>query len=184
MWGKIARWLLPASLALNLFFVVLAVRHHPFWHPHPPNAGNIVDFMKPNLPPADAEILQKSFDAHKAAMDDASKAGQDFPEKIRAALTATPFNPDALKQALKDGQAGHLVMEDAMSSALVDAATKMSPEGRAALAARRQFGPPGPGGHGPGGPGGPPGPHGPGFEHDGPPPGGPGQPPPPPPPSN
>lgn len=181
MWGKIARWLLPASLALNLFFVVLAVRHHPFWHPHPPNAGNIVDFMKPNLPPADAEILQKSFDAHKAAMDEAHKAGQDFPEKIRAALTANPFNPDALKQAMKDGQAGHQVMEDAMSSALVDAATRMSPEGRAALAARHQFGPPGPGRPGPhGGPGFPP--------HDGPPPpppGGPGQPPaPPPPPSN
>jgi uncharacterized membrane protein len=165
MWGKIARWLLPASLALNLFFVVLAFRHHPFLHPHPPNAGNIVDFMKLNLPPADAEILQKSFDAHKTAMEEARKAGQDFPDKIRAALTANPFNPDALTQALKDGQAGHLVMEDAMSSALVDAATKMSPEGRTALAARHQFGPGGPG------------PRGPGSAHDG-------QPPPPPPPSN
>jgi uncharacterized membrane protein len=165
MWGKIARWLLPASLALNLFFVVLAFRHHPFLHPHPPNAGNIVDFMKPNLPPADADILQKSFEAHKAAMDEAHKASQDFPEKIRTALTATPFNPDALKQALKDGQAGHQVMEDAMASALVDAVTKMSPEGRSALAAHRQFGPGGPG------------PRGPGFPQDG-------QPPPPPPPSN
>lgn len=207
MWGKIARWLLPASVALNLFFVVLAVRHHPFWHPHPMDPGNIAEFMKPNLPPADAEILQKSFDAHKAAMDEARKAGKDFPGKIRAALTASPFNPDALKEALKEGQASHQVMEDAMAADLVDAATKMSPEGRAVLAARHQFGPPGPGGHGPGGPGGPggpegpggpgePGPHGPGFPHDGPPPpppggpgqppppGGPGQPPAPPPPSN
>ncbi|HMA51029.1 MAG TPA: periplasmic heavy metal sensor [Magnetospirillaceae bacterium] len=158
MWGKIARWLLPASLALNLFFVVLAFRHHPFLHPHPPNAGNIVDFMKPNLPPADAEILQKSFEAHKAAMDEAHKAGQDFPEKIRAALTANPFNPDALTQALRDGQTSHQVIEDAMASALVDAATKMTPEGRAALAARHQFGPGGPG------------PRGPGFPHGGPPP--------------
>lgn len=175
MWGKIARWLLPASLALNLFFVVLAVRHHPFWHPHPMDPGNIVDFLKPNLPPADAEILQKSFDSHKAAMDEARKAGKDFPDKIRAALTANPFDPDALKQALKEGQASHQVMEDALAADLIDAASKMSPEGRAALAARHQFGPPGPGGHGPDGPG---------FPHDGPPPpppGGPGQPPPPPP---
>jgi uncharacterized membrane protein len=180
MWGKIARWLLPASLALNLFFAVLAFRHHPFLHPHPPDFGHVVDFMKPNLPPADAEILQKSFEAHKAAMDDARKAGQDFPEKIRAALTASPFNPDALKQALKDGQAGHQGMEDAMAAAFVEAATKMSPEGRAALAARHQFGP---GMRGPGGPGnGPGGSGGPGFPpHDGPPPppGPPGPPPPP-----
>jgi uncharacterized membrane protein len=179
MWGKIARWLLPASLALNLFFAVLAFRHHPFLHPHPPDAGAIVDFMKPGLPPADADILQKSFEAHKAAMDEAHKAGQDFPEKIRAALTASPFNPDALTAALKDGQAGHHVMEDAMASALVDAATKMSPEGRAALAHH----PFGPGGHGPGGPGGPDGhgPGGPGGQPPGPPPPGPGAAPPPPP---
>lgn len=170
MWGKIARWLLPASLALNLFFVVLAFRHHPFLHPRMADPGTIVDFLKPNLPPADAEILQKSFESHKAAMDEAHKTGQAMPEKIRAALTASPFNPDALKDALKDGQASHQVVEDNMAASLVDAATKMSPEGRAALAARHQFGPPGPGGHGPGGPGGPGGPRGPGFPHDGPPP--------------
>ena len=143
MWGKIARWLLPASLALNLFFVVLAFRHHPFLHPHMPDPGNIVDFMKPNLPPADAAILQKSFEAHKAAMDEARKSGQGMPEKIRGALTADPFDPDALKAALKDGQASHQVIEDNMAAALVDAATRMSPEGRAALAARHPFGPPG-----------------------------------------
>ena len=186
MWGKIARWLLPASLALNLFFIVLAVRNHPFWHPHPMDPGHIVDFMKPNLPPADAEILQKSFADHKAAMDEAHKASQGLPDKIRAALQANPFDPDALRQALKDGQANHQVIEDNMAVSLVDAATKMSPEGRAELAARHPFGPPGPGGHGPGGPGGPggpegpPGPHGPDMQPP-PPSGGPGQPPPPPP---
>ena len=152
MWGKIARWLLPVSLALNLFFIVLAVRHLPFLHPHPPDAGHIADFMTSNLPPADAAILQQSFAAHAAVMEEAHRAGQDFPEKIRAALTANPFDPGALSAALKDGQAGHQIMEDALAAALVEAAGKMSPEGRAALAARRQFGPPGPGG--------------PGFHHD------------------
>ena len=143
MWGKIARWLLPASLALNLFFIVLAFRHHPFLHPHMPDPGNIVAFMKPNLPPADADILQKSFESHKAATDEARKAGQAMPDKIRAALTATPFDPEALKDALKDGQAHHQVIEDNMAASLIDAATRMSPEGRAALAARHPFGPPG-----------------------------------------
>ena len=111
MWGKIARWLLPVSLALNIFFVVLAVRHHPFWHPRPPDAGHIADFMTPGLPPADAAILQQSFAAHAGAMDEARKAGQDFPEKIRAALTANPFDPAALQAALKEGQSGHQAME-------------------------------------------------------------------------
>lgn len=153
MWGKIARWLLPASLALNIFFVVLAVRHHPYWHPHPPDAGHIADFMTSGLTPADAAILQQSFAAHASAMDEARKAGRDFPDKIRAALTANPFDSAALTAALKEGQSDHQAMEDAMAAALVEAATKISPEGRLALAARHQFGPPGP-------------PPGPGFHHD------------------
>jgi uncharacterized membrane protein len=141
MWGKVARWLLPVSLALNLFFIVVAVRHRAFLHPHPPDPGNIVDLMKPGLSPADADIVQKSFDAHRPALDEARKDGRDFPGKIRAALTADPFDPEALKAALKEGQAGHQVMEDAMAAALVEAASRMSPQGRAALAARRPHGP-------------------------------------------
>jgi uncharacterized membrane protein len=158
MWGKIARWLLPVSLALNLFFIVLAVRHHPFWHPRPPDAGHIADFMTSGLAAADAAIMQKSFADHAALLDEAHKAGQDFPEKIRAALTANPFDEEALKAALKEGQNDHQKMEDAMAESLVEAAAKMSPQGRATLAARHPFGPPGPGG--------------PGFhhDHDGPPP--------------
>lgn len=148
MWGKIARWLLPASLALNIFFIVLAVRHHPFWHPGPPDARHIADFMTSNLPPADAAILQQSFAAQDAALEEARKADRDFPGKIRAALTANPFDAEALKAALKDGQTHHQGMEDAMAAAFVEAAGKMSPEGRAALAARHQFGPPGPPGPG------------------------------------
>lgn len=159
MWGKIARWLLPVSLAFNLFFIVLAARHHPFFHSRPPDAGHIADFMTSGLSPADAAILQQSFAAHSAVMDEAHKAGQDFPEKIRGALTANPFDPEALQAALKDGQSSHQLMEDAMAAALVDAAGKISPEGRATLAARHPFGPPG----GPRGPGGP---DDPGFHHD------------------
>ena len=143
MWGRIARWLLPASLSLNIFFIVLAVRHHPYWHPRPPDARHIADFMTSNLSPADAAILQQSFAAQDATLEQARKADRDFPDKIRTALTANPFDPEALKTALKDGQTDHQAMEDAMAAAFVDAATKMSPEGRAALAAHHHFGPPG-----------------------------------------
>jgi uncharacterized membrane protein len=139
MWGKIARWLLPVSLAFNIFFIVLAVRHHPFRHPGPPDIRHIADFMTSNLSPADAAILQQSF----ATLREGRKPDRDFPDKIRAALTANPFDPEALKAALKDGQTDHQAMEDAMATALVDAATKMSPEGRATLAEHHRFGPPG-----------------------------------------
>jgi uncharacterized membrane protein len=169
MWRKISAWLLPISLALNLFFVILAVRHHPFLHPHPMNPRDVVAFLKANLSPADAAIMQQSFAAHAADLPDIERGRQDFPDRIRDALRAEPFDPDKLRAALIEARQSHQAMEDGLAAALVEAASRISAEGRAKLAAsegpggfRRRGGPPGPpppdgGNHfGPGHPPGPP----------------------------
>jgi uncharacterized membrane protein len=164
MWSKIARWLLPISLALNLFFVVVAIRHNPFLHPRPPGPRDVIGFLKANLSAEDAAIMQQSFAAHFAAMSDSERDNQRYPDRIRAALTAVPFDPEALKAALAEGRAKHAKMEENMADAFVDAASKISADGRAKLAAGegpggwRHHGPPPPGGASFGPPGPPPGP--------------------------
>jgi uncharacterized membrane protein len=155
MWRKITRWLLPVSLAVNLFFAIVAIRHQPFLHPHPPGPRDVVGFLKANLSPADAAIMQQSFASHAAALAEVERGNQQFQDKVRSALTATPFDPEQLRGALADGRALHKAMEDSMAGAFVDAASKISPEGRAKLAASqapggfRRHGPPPDGFRGP-----------------------------------
>jgi len=144
------RWLLPISLALNAFFIVIAVRHQPFLHPEPPNPGHFAHVFGAGLSPADAAIWQRSFADHAPAMNDMHREGREFPDQIRAALAADPFDPDALKAALDKGRTARQRADDAMAGALVEAATKMSAEGRAKLAAAGgPFGPPPDHRHGP-----------------------------------
>lgn len=148
IWRKLWRWLLPISLAINVFFVVVALRHRPFMHPRPPDPGSIVAYLKSNLPAADQAILEKSFAEHFNGAIDPRRAHADFTNRLRAVLTTTPFDGDALKQVLMDGRAERLAMEDALLATILDAVTKISPEGRAKLADRALDHPPG--GDGPG----------------------------------
>jgi len=144
MWRKISTWLLPLSLALNLFFVIVAARHYPWGRPRMMAPHEVMLNLKANLSPEDAAILQQSFAAHQAEIEHGT---QHFPDRIRAALAAEPFDPEALRAALDDGRALHQKMEESMASALVDAASKISPEGRVKLAAggfRHHMGPPPP----------------------------------------
>jgi len=134
MWSRIARWLLPISLALNLFFVVVAVRHNPFLHPRPPGPRDVIGFLKANLSPEDAAIVQQSFSAHIAAQTEAERETQRYPDSIRKALTAVPFEPDALRAALAEGRSRHEKMEESMADAFVEAASKISQDGRNKLA--------------------------------------------------
>jgi uncharacterized membrane protein len=136
VWGKLWRWLLPISLAINVFFFVVAVRHRPFMHPHPPNAHDIVNYLKANLPAADQVIMEKSFAEHFNALTDARRINPDFANHIRAALIAQPFDVEALKKVLSEGRSQKLTMENALEAAFLEAATKISPEGRAKLADR------------------------------------------------
>jgi uncharacterized membrane protein len=162
MGRRLARWLLPISLAVNLFFIVVAVRHHALFHGRPPGPHDVVGYLKDNLPAADAAIMQQAFAARAGAMAEAEHAGQRLPDRIRAALTAQPFDAEALRAALVEGRALHQSLEDGMTAAFVEAAGRMSPEGRAKLAAAeiggrfRHRGPPPPDGAmgpPPGGPG-------------------------------
>jgi len=55
-------------------------------------------------------------------------------------LNAEPFDPQALAEVFAEARSMHQAMEDNMAAAFVDAASKISPEGRAKLAAQRGHG--------------------------------------------
>lgn len=134
------RWALPLSLALNIFFIVLTIRYHDFFRPRPADPGHVVALLRANLAPADAAILQQSF----AARDMRPPRNDLLAERIRSALTASPFNGDLLRDAFKEGRASRDAFDQAMEDAFIDAAGKISPEGRAKLAAEQGRRPPPP----------------------------------------
>ncbi len=132
------RWLLLGSLALNLFFigiaVAMAVRGPPpprHWH-H--NVFERVNRLAATLPSADGKIVRDAMDAHHAAI---AKAQADFHkdrDDIRATLRQHPFQEDAMRAAMAKARAARQTFDEIIQGVFADAAAKMSPAGREALA--------------------------------------------------
>lgn len=131
----ILRWLLPASLAVNAFLGGLMVSQ---WRkpdiPPPPRPERMIEEMAETLPTADAAILRQSFAARAAKAEHRSRNPEEMFLKISAALKAEPFDPQALAAIFRDGRKTRDAIDDSIEGALVDAATKMSAEGRHKLA--------------------------------------------------
>ena len=129
------RWVLGASIALNVFFVALIVSHmvsHRHGEKHVRPAMRI-DMLAETLPPADGDKLRAALQARKdiaAAIDD-FHAAQD---KVRAVLRAQPFDEAALRQAMAEAQTRHRAVESAIHDLIAGVAGQLSPEGRAKLA--------------------------------------------------
>jgi uncharacterized membrane protein len=159
----IQRWLLPISLALNIFLGAAMLTHLFHGRPGPmppPNAAVILDDMARVLSPADAQILRQSLAPGLAEMDKAHRLERTLPQRLQQILGREPFDAQAFRRELEQAQAARGIID----SALPDALSRLSPEGRQRLADWRPphfadmpgHGPDGPGG--PGGPGGPDGP--------------------------
>jgi uncharacterized membrane protein len=140
-----AGWLLPASLALNVFlivFVLVGLRpllFGPGPGPRPPQ--EMVQKMAEGLPSHDGAILREAFAARAGEFDRADVVLRALPERVRAILRAEPLNVEALTAAFASTSEARTNMDSALGAAMVEASGKMSPEGRRALA---EFAPPGP----------------------------------------
>jgi len=134
----VSKWLLPASLAVNVFLgVVVATHHHghpPFRPGPPPGPEDMVEHMAESLSPADAAALRQAFAAQAGNMERAHRGHEDFHARLQAVLEAPVFDPEALRAALSEASRGHSTFDEAMAAAMVDAAIHMSPEGRRKLA--------------------------------------------------
>jgi uncharacterized membrane protein len=137
-----SRRLLLVSLALNLFFIGVAVAflvRSYYAEPARPAAVDRsvaarIERLAASLPATDAEKLRAEFRAHSAMVEPAREAYRRTQDAARAILRAEPFDVAALRAAMRDTRAARLVLDEALNEAIAAAAAQMSHAGRGKLA--------------------------------------------------
>jgi uncharacterized membrane protein len=135
----ILRWLLPASLVLNVFLIFLCVaaillprlRPPHDAHPHP---GSILEDLTRNLSPADAQILRDTMSDSLQQMDQAHRAHATLPQRLQDILRREPFDKAAFKEQLVQTRQAEKAADAALDDALPNAIAKISADGRRKLA--------------------------------------------------
>jgi uncharacterized membrane protein len=139
------RWLLLASLALNLFFIgiggALLLRGYGADPAAPPTASDRsvagrIERIAAVLPPEDADRLRKAYQAERSEIDGARAAYRDKQEAVRTALRAQPFSLDALKRAMAEMRVARQAFDASIHGLFAQQASEMSQAGRQALADR------------------------------------------------
>jgi uncharacterized membrane protein len=138
-----ARWLLPASLALNICFVgaasAVAYRYTgdvplPAVDLIGRSAGDRLDRVAAALPANDAKIMRSQIRTQEVRVAAAQADLRLAQEEARNTLRAEPFDMDAMRAAMAQVQVArekyHLVLHDVFESA----APKLSVVGRNMLA--------------------------------------------------
>ncbi|MEP7030769.1 MAG: periplasmic heavy metal sensor [Pseudolabrys sp.] len=131
------RWLLLGSLALNLFFigvaVALAIRA-----PAPPawdrNVFVRVERLADTLPPADADALRGQIKTNRAAIEDTQTKYRAAQDAIRTTLRKEPFDAADMRAGMTKARAARQNFDQMIQGVFADAAAQMSPAGRQALA--------------------------------------------------
>lgn len=132
------RWLLLGSLALNLFFIGIAIAMAV----RPPPPGRMWDrdiFVRTErlaerLPKEDGAILIAQMNANRDAIERTQKQYRAGQEAIRESFGKEPFDANAMRAAMSDTRAARQAFDVAVQAAFANAATQMSQAGRAALA--------------------------------------------------
>jgi len=132
-----SRWLLLSSLALNLFFIGVAVAMAI--RPPVPSYWDRdvfvrVERLAATLPPADADLLRGEINANRAAIAEAQTKYRDAREQVHTVLRQQPFDPVAMRTAMAQTRAVRQAFDQVIHGIFADAAEKMSSAGRHALA--------------------------------------------------
>ncbi|MFG1462403.1 periplasmic heavy metal sensor [Xanthobacter sp. DSM 24535] len=138
------RILLLASLALNLFFIGLAVAvgiQETRERAAPAAAAPLdrspaarIDRLAAALPPADGQALKTRFLAASGAIDAEQLASRTAQDTVRRALAAEPFDAAAADAALARLRETRRTLWRTLHEIIVGAAGDMSASGRARLA--------------------------------------------------
>jgi len=131
------RWLLLGSLALNLFFVGVAVAM-AIRAPAPPawdrNVFVRVEHIADTLPPADADLLRGQINANRQLIDEAQTRYHSAQDAIHEALRHEPFDVNAMRAAMAQTRAARQAFDQVIQGVFAFSAAQMSPAGRQALA--------------------------------------------------
>jgi len=132
-----SRWLLLGSLALNLFFVGVAVAMAirapapSYWDP---NVFVRVERLAATLPPADADILRGQINENRAVIEDMQTKYHSARQHIHDVLRQEPFDVEAMRAATAKTRAARLAFDQTVQGVFANIAAKISPDGRQALA--------------------------------------------------
>jgi uncharacterized membrane protein len=132
-----SRWLLLGSLALNLFFVGIAVAFvvrapaAPAWDR---NVFVRIEHIADTLPPADADLLRGQINANRQLIDDAQRQYHSAQDEIHATLRREPFDAEAMRAAMAKTRAARQSFDQVIQGVFAFSAAQMSPAGRKALA--------------------------------------------------
>jgi len=131
------RWLLLGSLALNLFFIGIAIAMAV----RPPPERNWdrdifvrTERLADGLPQDDGAILIAQMNANRTTIETTQKQYRAAQEAIRDSFRKEPFDPGAMQAAMSDARAARQAFDTAVQNAFANAATRMSQAGRIALA--------------------------------------------------
>jgi uncharacterized membrane protein len=133
-----SRWLLLGSLALNLFFIGVAVAMAirapappPRWDP---NVFVRIERLSATLPLADADILRGAIQAHHDAIEAAQTTYHAARDGIRETLRQNPFKVGDMRAAMAKTRAARQNYDQVIQDVFADVAAKMSSAGRHAVA--------------------------------------------------
>ena len=135
--GSSSRWLLLGSLALNLFFVGVAISFLVRTPPQPSWDRNVFvrfERMAATLPPADSRLFLDQIAADRPAIEAAQTAYRDAQTNYRDALRAEPFDAAALRNAMVQSRAARQAYDETIQNAIAATAAKMSTDGRRGVA--------------------------------------------------
>ncbi|HET7847539.1 MAG TPA: periplasmic heavy metal sensor [Pseudolabrys sp.] len=131
------RWLLLASLAVNLFFIGVAVAllvRAPAKPTYDRNVFVRIDRLAATLPPSDGAKMRAEIAAHHDSVAAAQTNYRAAQDAIRATLRQEPFDENAMRAAMVRTRAARQNFDQAIQSVVALAAAEMSPAGRRALA--------------------------------------------------
>lgn len=132
------RWLLLGSLALNLFFIgiaiAMAVRPPPPARTWDRDIFTRTERLAEGLPKKDGAILVDQMNANRDAIENTQKQYRAAQEAIRESFRKEPFDAGAMRAAMSETRAARQAFDTAVQNAFANAATQMSQAGRVALA--------------------------------------------------
>lgn len=132
--------LLLASLAVNIFLGAVMATHllrsfdGPPRHGGPPPPDVMLERMTRDLPEADAKVMREVFGKRQGQIDAGMIQIRQLPDRLRGTLLAEPFDPAALAAIWQETHTAQRQFHEQLSAAFIEAATRMSPEGRRKLA--------------------------------------------------
>ena len=135
---RATRWLVLASLALNLFFIAaggtLVARHYlatpASTAPLDRSVAARMERLAATLPAADADILRAEYRAKATNVDGARTTYRNAQDEVRRILRAEPFQADVMRAAMSEQRSARQVFDQLLQDVVASAAARMSAPGR------------------------------------------------------